>query len=275
MLNLNVGVLADSRWDDDEAMDVEYNTNEMSTPMVSLEPIGDMVSGGDTMDRRNSAKKMALQKFIVPYEVKKLAFMTMGKDWREHKVQKRKVIDIEDDLEQALTNFPEDAPYDQWEVFAEQCTTSEYKETRRKYIEVRKNHKLPHGCSCIGYPRLKHKMDQIDAGEVDLTVLFGPERTGRVNQISAQDETTLLESNRLASSKIPLGKDSTGETFPKKFWWYAGLISDQTSKRLNIYCDFQLFIQSSSRCDKILGIASEEFGNIDPYSIYSPSCTGK
>ncbi|KAF6159463.1 hypothetical protein GIB67_032234 [Kingdonia uniflora] len=101
-------------------------------------------------------------------------------DWREHKVQKRKVINIEDDLEQALANFPEDVPYDQWEVFAEQCTTSEYKETRRKHIEVRKNHKLPHACSRLGYPRLEHKMDHINAGEVDLTVLFGPECTRRV-----------------------------------------------------------------------------------------------
>ncbi|KAF6157151.1 hypothetical protein GIB67_041612 [Kingdonia uniflora] len=64
------------------------------------------------------------QKFIVPEEAIKLALMTMGKDWREHIVQKRKVIDIEDDLEQAL--------------------------------------------------------DQIDAGEVDLIVLSGPECIGRV-----------------------------------------------------------------------------------------------
>ncbi|KAF6159283.1 hypothetical protein GIB67_032054 [Kingdonia uniflora] len=118
------------------------------------------------------------QKFIVPDEARKLALMTMGKDWREHKVQKRKVIDIKDDLEQALANFPEDVPYDQWDVFAEQCTTSEYKETRRKHIDVKKNHKLPHACSRLGYPRLEHKMP---------------------NQISAQDETTLPESNRLAS----------------------------------------------------------------------------
>ncbi|KAF6144880.1 hypothetical protein GIB67_001891 [Kingdonia uniflora] len=141
------------------------------------------------MDRRNSAKKMTpvqidiarkAKRVVenlgttnnlnpkVPDEARKLALMTMGKDWREQKVQKRKVIDIEDDLEQALANCPEDVPYDQWEVFAKQCTTSEYK-------------------------------DQIDVGEVDLTVLFGPERTGRPNQISAQDETTHPENNKLAS----------------------------------------------------------------------------
>ncbi|KAF6173740.1 hypothetical protein GIB67_042908 [Kingdonia uniflora] len=55
---------------------------------------------------------MIKQKFIVPDEARKRTLMTMGKDWREHKVQKRK--------------------------------------------------------------------DQIDAGEVDLTVLFGPECTGRM-----------------------------------------------------------------------------------------------
>ncbi|KAF6146514.1 hypothetical protein GIB67_000397, partial [Kingdonia uniflora] len=144
------------------------------------------------------------QNFIVPDEGRKLTLMTMGKDCGEH-------IDV---------------PYDKWEVFVEQCVTSEYK---------------------------------IDVGEVDLTVLCGPERTERVrvtrfsispmvfnsvqhsgvlvqsfheevkelpeevvlvqglkdiaslrvqmakqekfmpNQINAQDETTLPESNRLAS----------------------------------------------------------------------------
>ncbi|KAF6134398.1 hypothetical protein GIB67_005790 [Kingdonia uniflora] len=220
-----------------------------------------------------------IQKFIVPYEVKKLALMIMGKDWREHKVQKRKVIDIEDDLEQALTNFPEDVPYDQWKVFAEQYTTSEYKETRRKHIDVRKNHKLPHSSSRLGYPRLEHKMDQIGACEVDLTVLFGPERTRRVrvtgfrispmiyssvqhsgvlvqslqeevkelreevvlvqslkdevsslrvqmaklekfmpNQISAQDETPLPKSNRLASVSR---KPHTIASCKCKLFWFT------------------------------------------------------
>ncbi|KAF6140278.1 hypothetical protein GIB67_000326 [Kingdonia uniflora] len=92
---------------------------------------------------------MIKQKFIVPDEARMVALMTIRKDWREHKFQKREVIDIEDDLEQALANYPEDVPYDQWEVVAEQCTTSEYK-------------------------------NQINASEVNLTVLFGPERSGRV-----------------------------------------------------------------------------------------------
>lgn len=58
-----------------------------------------------------------------------------------------------------------------------------------------------------------------------------------------------------------------------QFMWAAGLISDQTYKLLNLLCDFQSFIHSSSSCEKILDIASEEMGNIDPYSIFTPSCT--
>ncbi|XP_044472069.1 serine carboxypeptidase II-2 [Mangifera indica] len=58
-----------------------------------------------------------------------------------------------------------------------------------------------------------------------------------------------------------------------QFLWAAGLISDNTYKLLNNFCDFQSFIHSSSSCEKILDIASEEMGNIDPYSIFTPTCT--
>lgn len=57
-----------------------------------------------------------------------------------------------------------------------------------------------------------------------------------------------------------------------QFMWATGLISDQTFKQLNILCDFDSFIHSSDKCNKILDIASNEFGNIDPYSIFTPSC---
>lgn len=57
-----------------------------------------------------------------------------------------------------------------------------------------------------------------------------------------------------------------------QFMWSAGLISDQTFKLLNVLCDFQSFIHTSSACDKVLDIASDELGDIDPYSIYTPLC---
>jgi serine carboxypeptidase-like clade 2 len=57
-----------------------------------------------------------------------------------------------------------------------------------------------------------------------------------------------------------------------QFMWSAGLISDQTYRLLNLLCDFQSFIHTSTSCDKILDIANEELGDIDPYSIFSPTC---
>ncbi|MQL77308.1 hypothetical protein Taro_009717 [Colocasia esculenta] len=59
-----------------------------------------------------------------------------------------------------------------------------------------------------------------------------------------------------------------------QFMWSSGLISDQTYRLLNLFCDFQSFVHTSQQCEKILDIASKEFGNIDPYSIFTPSCTG-
>lgn len=60
-----------------------------------------------------------------------------------------------------------------------------------------------------------------------------------------------------------------------QFMWSAGMISDQTYKLLNVFCDFQPFIHSSASCDKIMDIASEEMGNVDPYSIFTPPCSVK
>ncbi|KAK6942332.1 Peptidase S10, serine carboxypeptidase [Dillenia turbinata] len=59
-----------------------------------------------------------------------------------------------------------------------------------------------------------------------------------------------------------------------EFMWSFGMISDQTYSMLNDLCDYQSFIHTSSSCDKIIEIASEELGNIDPYSIFTPPCTG-
>lgn len=58
-----------------------------------------------------------------------------------------------------------------------------------------------------------------------------------------------------------------------QFLWSTGMISDQTFKKLNVLCDFQSFIQPSEQCEKVLDIASEEIGNIDQYSIFTPACT--
>lgn len=56
--------------------------------------------------------------------------------------------------------------------------------------------------------------------------------------------------------------------------WAAGLISDQTYKLLHNVCDHESFVHASEECDRILDVASDELGNVDPYSIFTPTCTG-
>lgn len=58
-----------------------------------------------------------------------------------------------------------------------------------------------------------------------------------------------------------------------QFWWSAGLISNDTYKQLNLLCDYESFVHPSSSCDKFLEVADNELGNIDQYSIFTPSCT--
>uniref|UniRef100_A0A0E0L8R8 Carboxypeptidase n=1 Tax=Oryza punctata TaxID=4537 RepID=A0A0E0L8R8_ORYPU len=57
-----------------------------------------------------------------------------------------------------------------------------------------------------------------------------------------------------------------------QFMWTNGLISDQTYRLLNVFCDYESFVHTSSQCNKILDIASDEAGNIDSYSIFTPTC---
>ncbi|KAF6169432.1 hypothetical protein GIB67_021435, partial [Kingdonia uniflora] len=166
--------------------------------------------------------EMVKQKFIVPEEARKLTLMSMGKDWREFKVEKRKIININDEYEQALKKCLEDVPYNQWEVFAKHCTTSNYKELSRILIETRNKHKLPHTCSRLGYPRLEHEMNKEIAD--DATSVVKKVRRSAVwtrarkrkngeavnelvlekisNQGNAQDEITPPESTVLLSSLV-------------------------------------------------------------------------
>ncbi|XP_051142577.1 serine carboxypeptidase 24-like isoform X2 [Andrographis paniculata] len=56
------------------------------------------------------------------------------------------------------------------------------------------------------------------------------------------------------------------------YWWTHSIISDKTYKRILKSCDFRT--QNTSReCDDAMDYAmSYEFGEIDPYSIYTPKC---
>ncbi|ONK68957.1 uncharacterized protein A4U43_C05F17800 [Asparagus officinalis] len=59
-----------------------------------------------------------------------------------------------------------------------------------------------------------------------------------------------------------------------QYMWTAGLISDETYNLLNVFCDFESFLRPSEQCNEILEVASSELGNIDSYSIFTPTCPG-
>ncbi|XP_051183430.1 serine carboxypeptidase 2 [Lolium perenne] len=57
-----------------------------------------------------------------------------------------------------------------------------------------------------------------------------------------------------------------------QFWWNHGLVSDDTYHLLNRSCLHDSFIHPSPACDAALNVSTEEQGNIDLYSIYTPTC---
>ncbi|XP_077238165.1 serine carboxypeptidase II-2-like [Tasmannia lanceolata] len=59
-----------------------------------------------------------------------------------------------------------------------------------------------------------------------------------------------------------------------QYMWTVGLISDETYKLVSVFCNFQSAVHPSTDCQKIMDIVTEEIGNIDRYSIFTPPCTG-
>ena len=57
-----------------------------------------------------------------------------------------------------------------------------------------------------------------------------------------------------------------------EFMWSHGLISDNTFRMLNVFCDFSSLVHPLALCEKELEYANVEMGGIDPYNIYTPPC---
>ncbi|KAL7137927.1 hypothetical protein ABFS83_10G128000 [Erythranthe nasuta] len=58
------------------------------------------------------------------------------------------------------------------------------------------------------------------------------------------------------------------------YWWSHSMISDKTYKSILKHCDFKSD-ETSKKCDDAVNYAmNHEFGDIDQYSIYSPTCKG-
>ncbi|KAL8040855.1 hypothetical protein ABFX02_10G127300 [Erythranthe guttata] len=56
------------------------------------------------------------------------------------------------------------------------------------------------------------------------------------------------------------------------YWWSHSMISDKTYKSILKHCDFKSD-ETSEKCDDAVNYAmNHEFGDIDQYSIYSPTC---
>ena len=56
------------------------------------------------------------------------------------------------------------------------------------------------------------------------------------------------------------------------YWWSHSMISDQSYKSILKYCNFTEE-KTSKKCDDAVNYAiNHEFGNIDQYSIYTPTC---
>jgi serine carboxypeptidase-like clade 2 len=57
-----------------------------------------------------------------------------------------------------------------------------------------------------------------------------------------------------------------------QFWWNHGLVSDDTYRLLNDSCLHDSTVHPSPACAAALNIYKGEHGNIDLYSIYTPTC---
>ncbi|KAJ4782398.1 Carboxypeptidase [Rhynchospora pubera] len=57
-----------------------------------------------------------------------------------------------------------------------------------------------------------------------------------------------------------------------EFWWNHGLISDETYQNLKLVCPMDSSEHPSKACNDAIDTAYNEQGNIDPYSIYTPTC---
>lgn len=56
------------------------------------------------------------------------------------------------------------------------------------------------------------------------------------------------------------------------FWWSHSMISDRSYRSIMDHCDF-IAERTSEKCDEAVSYAvNHEFGDIDQYSIYTPSC---
>ncbi|KAJ9175581.1 hypothetical protein P3X46_014124 [Hevea brasiliensis] len=72
----------------------------------------------------------------------------------------------------------------------------------------------------------------------------------------------------------PLIDDYHDNIGTHEYWWNHGLISDSTYEDLKKSCTNDTFLFPKNGCYIALDQAFSEFGDINPYSIFSPPCPG-
>ncbi|KAJ6772943.1 SERINE CARBOXYPEPTIDASE-LIKE 28 [Salix koriyanagi] len=70
----------------------------------------------------------------------------------------------------------------------------------------------------------------------------------------------------------PLIDDYHDNVGTHEYWWNHGLISDSTYEDLKKFCPNNTFLFPRGECNSALETAYSEFGDINPYNIYSSPC---
>ncbi|KAL5734931.1 hypothetical protein ACOSP7_032792 [Xanthoceras sorbifolium] len=70
----------------------------------------------------------------------------------------------------------------------------------------------------------------------------------------------------------PLIDDYYDNIGTHEYWWNHGLISESTYKDLQKFCPNETFLFPKNKCSTALNRAYQQFGSINPYSIYSTPC---
>jgi serine carboxypeptidase-like clade 2 len=70
----------------------------------------------------------------------------------------------------------------------------------------------------------------------------------------------------------PLIDDYHDNIGTHEYWWNHGLISDSTYESLKKGCRDDSFLFPRDECNAALSQAFTEFGDINPYSLYTKTC---
>ncbi|XP_031481045.1 serine carboxypeptidase 24-like isoform X1 [Nymphaea colorata] len=120
------------------------------------------------------------------------------------------------------------------------------------------------------FPRYKHR-DFYIAGE-SYAGHYIPQLAKKVHDYNKVTKSNLinLKGFLVGNPVMDSNYDNIGTV---NYWWSHALISDATYKSILKFCNFSRPADRTEKCNDIIEhAATHDFGNINPYSIYTPSC---